>query len=73
MFDYENSSTGLKNFDFTSFTEKEEIVMPPIELSKHFNDLVKPIYSEIFNAGFEIQHLIETREHILPRLMSKGF
>jgi type I restriction enzyme S subunit len=73
MFDYENSSTGLKNFDFTSFVEREEIVMPPIEVARHFNELAAPIYAEIFNAGFEIQHLIETRNHVLPRLMTKGY
>lgn len=73
MFDYENSSTGLKNFDFTSFVEKEPIVMPPIEIARRFNELAEPIYAEIFNAGFEIQHLIETKDHVLPRLMTKGY
>ena len=72
MFNYENSSTGLKNFNFTAFTEEHPIALPPIELSREFNRLIEPLYKEIFNIGFEIEHLEQTKAHILPRIMLKG-
>lgn len=72
MFNYENSSTGLKNFNFTAFTEEHTIRIPPKELAIKFNALIEPIYKEIFNVGFEIEHLQNTLEHILPRIMSVG-
>ena len=72
MFNYENSSTGLKNFNFNAFTEDYTILIPPKELSIKFNTLIEPIYKEIFNIGFEIKHLQSTLEHILPRIMLGG-
>lgn len=72
MFNYENSSTGLKNFNFNAFTEEHTILIPTKDLSIKFNTLIEPIYKEIFNVGFEIEHLQSTLEHILPRIMSVG-
>ena len=72
MFNYENSSTGLKNFNFSAFTEEHTIRIPPKELALKFNAMIEPIYKEIFNVGFEIEHLQSTLEHILPRIMSVG-
>ena len=72
MFNYENSSTGLKNFNFNAFTEDYTILIHPKELSIKFNTLIEPIYKEIFNIGFEIKHLQSTLEHILPRIMWGG-
>lgn len=73
MFDYENSSTGLKNFDFSSFVEKEPILIPPKELVQSFNGAVLPLYRQLFTNGFEIEALQETRQHILPQIMLHGF
>lgn len=69
MFDYENSSTGLKNFDFSSFTTKEPIKRPPEDISLAFNKKIEPIYEEMFNAGFEIEQLKAAQALILPQLM----
>jgi len=73
MFNYENSSTGLKNFNFAAFTEEHKILIPPKELSVKFNALIEPIYKEIANIGFEIEHLNSLLGYILPRMMSVGF
>ena len=73
MFDYENSSTGLKNFDFSSFVEKEPIPIPPEELVRSYNKAVTPLYQQLFANGFEIEALQETQQHILPRIMLHGF
>lgn len=72
MFDYENSSTGLKNFDFTSFTETIEIPIPPISVLQEFNTKVEPFYREIFQSGFEIETLQALQAHVLPRIMTHG-
>ena len=73
MFDYENSSTGLKNFDFSSFVEKEPIPIPPEELAQSYNKAVSPLYRQLFANGFEIEALQETQQHILPQIMLHGF
>ena len=73
MFDYENSSTGLKNFDFSSFVEKEPIPIPPEELVQSYNKAVSPIYRQLFANGFEIEALQKTQQHILPQIIHHGF
>ena len=73
MFDYENSSTGLKNFDFSSFVEKEPIPIPPEAVVKEYSNLVEPLYKQLFSNGFEIEALQEAQQHILPRIMLHGF
>ena len=72
MFDYENSSTGLKNFDFSAFVEKEPIPIPDETTALKFNQVVAPLYNQLFLNGFEIEAMQETQQHILPRLMSRG-
>ena len=64
---------GLKNFNFAAFTEEHKISIPPKELSLKFNSLIEPIYKEIANIGFEIEHLNCMLGYILPRMMSVGF
>lgn len=72
MFDFENSSTGLKNFDFTSFVENIEVFMPLENDIEVFNRHIEPIYKEIFRTGFEIESLKQLKSHILPQLIVHG-
>lgn len=73
MFNYENSSTGLKNFNFAAFVSEEKIQIPPIDIAKRFNAMLEPIYKEIFSVGFEIEKLGAARELLLPHLMLRDF
>ena len=73
MFNYENSSTGLKNFNFAAFVSEEKIQIPPIDIAKRFNAMLEPIYKEIFSVGFEIVKLGAARELLLPHLMLHDF
>lgn len=73
MFNYENSSTGLKNFNFAAFVSEEKIQIPPIDIAKRFNAMLEPIYKEIFSVGFEIEKLGAARELLLPHLMLHDF
>ncbi|MCM1264126.1 MAG: restriction endonuclease subunit S [Butyrivibrio sp.] len=72
MFDYENSSTGLKNFDFSSFVEKEPVPIPPSEILQQYDRAAKELYKQLFTNGFEIEALRETQGYILPRIMLHG-
>ena len=73
MFNYENSSTGLKNFNFAAFVSEEKIQIPPIDIAKRFNAMLEPIYKELFSVGFEIEKLGAARELLLPHLMLHDF
>lgn len=72
LFDYENSTIGLKNFDFQSFVGQEPIRIPsPVE-GKHINDLIEPIQKEINLNGLEIEKLTFLQSVVLPNMMSQG-
>ena len=70
MFTYENSSTGLKNFDLNGFLTEEEIPIPPIEIVARFQKEVMPIYREIQSNGIQIEHLERTIPNILPMMLA---
>lgn len=69
MFCYENSSTGLKNFDLDSFLNDEDIPIPPKAVSVRFNTEVAPMYSQIIMNGFEIAELERLKSNILPKFL----
>lgn len=70
LFCYENSSTGLKNFDLDSFLNDEDIPIPPKEQANEFNKAVSTIRSQIIQNGFEISNLKRLKELILPEYLS---
>lgn len=70
FFLYENGTTGIKNLDIKGFLENEEIVLPPMELINRFDDLCQSIFNQIFKNGISTEKLAETRDALLPRLMS---
>lgn len=69
MFCYENSSTGLKNFDLDSFLNDEDIPIPPKAVSVRFNTEVAPMHSQIIMNGFEIAELERLKSNILPKFL----
>ena len=71
MFDYENSSTGLKNFNFSDFVEKEVIPIPDEKIALKFNHMVAPLYDRLFLNGFEMEAMQETQQILLPKLLSQ--
>lgn len=71
LFCYENSSTGLKNFDLDSFLTDEDIPIPPKELSIQFNEIVAPFRRQILQNGFEITELENTKPTVLPKYLSR--
>ena len=70
FFLYENGTTGIKNLDIKGFLENEEIIIPPKDLVDKFDALCQTIFNEIFKNGISTEKLEETRDTLLPRLMS---
>ena len=69
LFDYENSTIGLKNFDYQSFVTQESIKIPTIDGGKRLNALIEPIRKMIVFNGLEIERLLNLQATVLPNLM----
>ncbi|MCT7512666.1 restriction endonuclease subunit S [Aliarcobacter cryaerophilus] len=65
---YQNQSTGISNFQTTTFLEKEFVVVPNDEILKRFFSLVRPLIEKSFSA--ENITLQKTRDTLLPKLLS---
>lgn len=70
MFTYENSSTGLKNFDLNGFLSEETIPIPSVDIAIQFGNEIAPIYRTIQSNGIQIEHLERTMPYILPKMLS---
>lgn len=68
MFAYENSTTGLKNFDLESFLSKEKVQIAPKSVAIKIKTLTKPLQRIIIRNGFEIEALERLRSLILSNL-----
>ena len=67
---YQTQSTGIINFKFTFFLENEKILIPEQNIISKFEKIIKPIFDEIFLLGNKNQVLKQTRDILLPRLIS---
>ena len=70
FFLYENGTTGIKNLDIKGFLENEKIVLPPMEIVNKFDDFCQATFDQIFKNGISTEKLSETRDALLPKLMS---
>lgn len=68
MFAYENSTTGLKNFDLETFLSQEKVQIAPKSVAKKINTLTKPLQQIIIRNGFEIETLKRFRSLLLSHL-----
>ena len=69
LFDYENSTIGLKNFDYQSFVTQETIKIPTTDGGTRLNDLIEPIRKMIVFNGLEIEKMMKLQATVLPNLM----
>ena len=63
-------STGITNFKFTQFLDGELIVIPPKELQNKFSQTMNPMFDLIQNLGSKNSNLRQTRDLLLPKLIS---
>lgn len=70
FFSYENGTTGIKNLDLSGFITTEEIVIPPLDLIRKFDDYCQIVFDQTFANGYENERLSLLRDTLLPKLMS---
>jgi type I restriction enzyme S subunit len=67
---YENGTTGIKNFAFTKFCEIHPVALPPLMILQAFDETVKPLLALMAAGGTESRRLAAVRDYLLPRLLS---
>ena len=70
FFQYENGTTGIKNFDVNTFLDKHKIIIPPNYLLEKYHLIISNILNTIQHNGLENSKLSNTRDILLPKLMS---
>ena len=67
---YQVQLTGISNYQFESFLSYQTIIVPNKKTNDKFEKKIKPIIEQQENLAFTNQKLIETRDSLLPRLIS---
>jgi len=67
---YENGTTGIKNFAISLFSEKCHVVIPPIEVIEAFATITAPFFDRQQRQGAEADALAALRDTLLPKLIS---
>lgn len=65
MFRYENSSTGLKNFDLNGFLQEESIYIPDEKTVTKFNSIAFPIIAQQQVNGNEVEMMTKLSNDVL--------
>ncbi|MGP5210052.1 restriction endonuclease subunit S [Psychrobacter alimentarius] len=68
MWEYQNQSTGIANFQTTSFLEREQLVVPSESVLLKFYETLEPMISKM-SSNQQIE-LAKLRDTLLPKLMS---
>ena len=67
---FQVQSTGISNYKFEEFIEKQKVQIPTKEVQNEFDRLIQPMFDEIQLLGAKNQLLQQTRDLLLPRLIS---
>lgn len=70
FFQYENGTTGIKNFDINTFLDKHQIVIPSRGILEKYHKITSSLLSNIQHNGIENMKLMKIRDSLLPKLMS---
>jgi type I restriction enzyme S subunit len=65
---YQNQSTGISNFQTTTFLDKEYVIVPNNTILSKFYDIVRPLIEKSLSS--ENITLQKTRDILLPKLLS---
>ncbi|EEY5971327.1 hypothetical protein EW076_24095 [Escherichia coli] len=68
MWEYQNQSTGIANFQTKYFLEAEHVVMPDVEIINTFYNIVMPWIDKSHNNNQIV--LSNLRDTLLPKLIS---
>ncbi len=69
LLQYENGTTGIKNFAYTVFSKNYGLVIPPPKLIKCFEQVVNALFEKREKNGAEQETLIALRDTLLPKLL----
>lgn len=64
------SASNIVNYNWTAFLKFQKINKPSENELNKFNEIVEPIYKQVYNLGNQNQRLKEARDILLPRLMT---
>ena len=67
---FQVQSTGISNYQFESFLKYHKMLTPPESLQRQFEEIVKPMLGLKDRLGLENSVAIQTRDLLLPRLIS---
>ena len=67
---YELRSTGIRNFQFPVFLQREQLPVPLFSIQRQFVAQVQPLIDSIQNIGAKNTNLRQTRDLLLPKLIS---
>jgi type I restriction enzyme S subunit len=67
---YQTQSTGITNFKFTVFLEKELVLKPSVEVQNQFADTIRPMLQLADVLGIKNSALRAARDLLLPKLLS---
>jgi type I restriction enzyme S subunit len=67
---YENGSTGIKNFAFTLFCSEHPIVLPMSAILVHFEAMVRNFHKRPAMVRAESDIIEDIRDSLLPKLIS---
>lgn len=67
---YQVQSTGISNFQFSTYIKMERIVRPDIENQDKFSNIVTPMLTEIQSLGLVNSYLNKIKNLLLPKLIS---
>lgn len=67
---YQTQSTGITNFKFMVFMEKEIILVPDTQVQTQFESTVLPLFALADALGLKNSNLRATRDLLLPKLIS---
>ncbi|MGB4400355.1 MAG: restriction endonuclease subunit S [Daejeonella sp.] len=64
------SASNILNYNWTAFLAFQNAVLPPDKILNNFNSIISPLYSQIYNLGFQNRLFKQSRDILLPRLMN---
>ena len=70
LLQFENGTTGIKNFAFVIFSERYLLVVPDLRVSEAFDRAVSPFFARIQANSQEYRTIATLRDSLLPKLLS---
>ncbi|MEJ7778101.1 MAG: restriction endonuclease subunit S [Daejeonella sp.] len=64
------SASNIVNYNWTAFLAFQKTILPSGRILDAFNEVISPLYKQLFNVGNQNNLLKQSRDILLPRLMN---